>query len=78
MPETITKEQMRRIAEAISGEPFVDEWDFSGCALYEGGCRCGRPVIERLVPIYGDARGEVPVCEGHLARHLGEHHLLNV
>jgi hypothetical protein len=73
-PETITNEHMRRIAGLVSGEPFVDEFDFTGCARYEDGCRCGRPVIERLVPIYGDAMGEFPVCEGHLAEHLAGHH----
>lgn len=75
---TITQDWCRALAAAIDGRDYVGEWDFAGCGIYDGGARCGREVVERLVPIYGDHNGlffVVPVCELHLRERL-EAHLL--
>jgi hypothetical protein len=74
--ETITAERCRRIVAGLTGEPFLTEWEFSGCGFYDRGVRCGREEVERLVPIHGDHEGDAfstPICAVHLGVWLGDH-----
>lgn len=80
MPATITNDRVRQLAAGLEGAPFVEEYNFAGCSLYDGGVRCGQEVVETLVPIYGDhdpyvvasVLDGVAVCVRHLREHLSD------